>query len=45
MNQLEKKFEQLLWQSRFLVLIAVVASLLGALLLFVIGKSHKPPHG
>ena len=37
MNQLEKKFEQLLWQSRFLVLIAVVASLLGALLLFVVG--------
>jgi uncharacterized membrane protein YqhA len=36
-NQLEKKFEQLLWQSRFLVLIAVVASLLGALLLFVVG--------
>lgn len=37
MNQLEKKFEQFLWQSRFLVLIAVIASLLGALLLFVVG--------
>lgn len=37
MNQLEKKFEQFLWQSRFLVLIAVVASLLGALLLFIVG--------
>jgi uncharacterized membrane protein YqhA len=36
-NRLEKKFEQFLWQSRFLVLIAVLASLLGALLLFVVG--------
>lgn len=37
MNQLEKTFERFLWQSRFLVLIAVIASLLGALLLFVVG--------
>ncbi len=37
MNKIEKKFEQFLWQSRFLVLIAVLASLLGALLLFVVG--------
>lgn len=37
MNDLERKFERILWQSRFLVLIAVLASLLGALLLFIVG--------
>ena len=37
MNQLEKGFERFLWQSRFLVLIAVISSLLGALLLFIVG--------
>lgn len=37
MNSLEKKFEQFLWHSRFLVLIAVLSSLLGALTLFVVG--------
>ncbi|GGY64843.1 YqhA family protein [Marinobacter zhanjiangensis] len=37
MNPLEKKFEQFLWNSRFLVLIAVMASLLGALTLFIVG--------
>lgn len=37
MSPLEKKFEQFLWNSRFLVLIAVVASLLGALTLFIVG--------
>lgn len=37
MNQLEKKFEQFLWHSRFLVLIAVLASLIGALTLFIVG--------
>ncbi|MGM0449624.1 MAG: YqhA family protein [Pseudomonadota bacterium] len=37
MNHLEKRFERFLWQSRFLVLIAVIASLLGASLLFVVG--------
>ena len=37
MKSLEKKFEQFLWHSRFLVLIAVLASLLGSLTLFVVG--------
>lgn len=37
MNEVEKKFERFLWQSRFLVLIVVIASLLGALVLFVVG--------
>ncbi|WP_150301318.1 YqhA family protein [Pseudomonas profundi] len=37
MNSLEKKFEQFLWHSRFLVLIAVLSSLLGSLTLFVVG--------
>lgn len=37
MSPIEKKFEQFLWHSRFLVLIAVLASLLGALALFVVG--------
>lgn len=37
MNPIEKKFEQFLWNSRFLVLIAVLASLLGALTLFIVG--------
>lgn len=37
MNEIEKNFEKMLWSSRFLVLIAVLASLLGAMLLFVVG--------
>ncbi|MDX1588577.1 MAG: YqhA family protein [Oleiphilaceae bacterium] len=37
LSHLERTFERLLWQSRFLVLIAVFASLLGALVLFVVG--------
>ena len=37
MNRLEKAFERFLWHSRFLVLLAVVSSLLGALVLFVVG--------
>lgn len=37
MNFLEKKFEQFLWNSRFLVIIAVLASLLGSMTLFVVG--------
>ena len=37
MNPIEKKFEQFLWNSRFLVLIAVLASLLGSLTLFIVG--------
>jgi hypothetical protein len=34
-NQIEKKFEQFLWHSR---LLALAASL------YLMGKSHKPPH-
>ncbi|BES70290.1 YqhA family protein [Marinobacter nanhaiticus D15-8W] len=37
MNKLEQKFEKFLWQSRFLVLVAVIASLLGAFVLFLVG--------
>ena len=37
MNRLEKAFERFLWHSRFLVLVAVLSSLLGALVLFVVG--------
>ena len=37
MKKYERKFEQFLWQSRYLVLFAVGASLLGALVLFIIG--------
>ena len=37
MKKVENLIEQLLWNSRFLVLIAVVSSLLGSLVLFVVG--------
>ena len=37
MKKVELIFEQILWKSRFLVLIAVVSSLLGSLVLFVVG--------
>lgn len=33
----EKGFERFLWNSRFLVMLAVIPSLLGALVLFIIG--------
>jgi uncharacterized membrane protein YqhA len=36
LKQLERFFESLLWNSRFLTLIAVVASLVGALVMFVV---------
>lgn len=35
---LERAFEWLLWQSRFLVLLAVIPSIIGAFVLFVIGS-------
>ncbi len=35
-KQLERFFEDLLWNSRFLTLIAVVASLIGALVMFAV---------
>jgi len=34
----EQFFEKVLWQSRFLVLLAVIPSLIGAVVLFVIGS-------
>ncbi|RAU19294.1 YqhA family protein [Nitrincola tibetensis] len=37
MKQVEIVLEKILWNSRFLVLIAVVSSLLGSLVLFVVG--------
>lgn len=37
MNKVETFFEQFLWKSRFLVLVAVVTSLLGSLVLFIVG--------
>lgn len=37
MKKIEYYFEQFLWKSRFLVLIAVVSSLIGSLVLFVVG--------
>lgn len=37
MNRFEHHFEKLLWKSRFLVVIAVVSSLLGSLVLFLVG--------
>lgn len=37
MKNIQIVFEQILWNSRFLVLFAVVASLLGSLMLFVVG--------
>ena len=36
---LEKRFERFLWNSRLLVMLAVVPSLLGALVLFLIGTA------
>ncbi|THK42589.1 YqhA family protein [Methylophaga sp. SB9B] len=36
-EKIEYYFEQFLWKSRFLVLIAVVSSLIGSLVLFVVG--------
>jgi uncharacterized protein (TIGR00645 family) len=35
---MEQFFEKVLWQSRFLVLLAVIPSLIGAVVLFVIGS-------
>lgn len=35
---LERAFERVLWQSRFLVLLAVIPSIIGAFVLFVIGS-------
>ncbi|WP_111641681.1 YqhA family protein [Marinimicrobium alkaliphilum] len=37
MKKVELFFEKILWNSRFLVLIAVVSSLLGSLVLFIVG--------
>lgn len=37
MKKIEYYFEQFLWKSRFLVLIAVVSSLFGSLVLFAVG--------
>ncbi|HKK57795.1 YqhA family protein [Marinobacter sp.] len=37
MKKVENFFEKVLWSSRFLVLIAVVSSLLGSLVLFIVG--------
>lgn len=37
MKKIEYYFEQFLWKSRFLVLIAVVSSLIGSLVLFIVG--------
>lgn len=37
MNRMEKAFERFLWNSRFLVLLAVLSSVLGALVLFIVG--------
>ncbi|SDJ62140.1 YqhA family protein [Billgrantia gudaonensis] len=37
-SPLERRFEQFLWQSRLLVLLAVIPALLGALTLFVIAS-------
>lgn len=36
-SRLERRFEGFLWNSRFLVMLAVIPSLVGALVLFVIG--------
>lgn len=36
-DQWERNFERLLWSSRFLVMLAVIPSILGALVLFIIG--------
>jgi uncharacterized membrane protein YqhA len=36
-KKIERAFERLLWNSRVLVLIAVIASLLGSVVLFVVG--------
>lgn len=37
MNKYERKFEEFLWNSRFLVLFAVLSSIFGAMVLFIIG--------
>src|SRR5690606_32740723 len=37
MKKLERTFERFLWHSRFLVLLAVISSLIGALALFLVG--------
>lgn len=37
MKKVENFFEKVLWNSRFLVLIAVVSSVLGSLVLFIVG--------
>ncbi len=37
MKKIESAFEQFLWRSRFLVLIPVISSLLGSLILFIVG--------
>ncbi|KGK43039.1 integral membrane protein [Nitrincola sp. A-D6] len=37
MKQFETILEKILWNSRFLILIAVVSSLLGSLVLFIVG--------
>lgn len=37
MKKVENCFEKVLWNSRFLVLIAVVSSVLGSLVLFIVG--------
>lgn len=37
MKNVEIVFEKILWNSRFLILIAVVSSLLGSLVLFMVG--------
>mgnify|MGYP003635050814 FL=1 len=37
MKKIESVFENFLWNSRFLVLIPVISSLLGSLILFIVG--------
>lgn len=38
MSQIEKAFEKLLWQSRFIVVLAIVFGLISAIGLFVVGS-------
>ena len=38
-NWIERRFESVLWNSRFLTLVAVVASLLGAIVMFFVAAS------
>lgn len=40
----EKGFERFLWNSRFLVMLAVIPSLLGAIVLFIIGTMDCEDH-